>query len=557
MNAPNEKSDDTVLAQLQDELMQLRAERTRLRFQLLDANARFAEKERGSDPTALRAEINDLKAEIKQSKVSFRKSLQDRDAIIRSLYSSTSWKVTRPIRALSKGAIAAYRNAARILHYLRASTTTSPAEVRRLEATVQPAPEKPEQIQPDGLEFGHSRLNAREVGPAMLFITHGRGGGTERHVQEMRSSLEAEGIPVYILRSNPKRLGSLEFDKLGLDDAPTLPRFHVPSDVDALAQAIRALKIRHIHVQHLADAGNGAEDFVRKVADVASIQYDVTLHDYMVACPRFTLIGASGVYCGEPEPAACGACLRTLPNNSGGISIEDWREHFGRFLHSARRIFVPDVDVANRMQRYFPHISFTLRPHPTTVGERPQLLKASREKRRVAIVGGINPHKGSKLILECARYAAYHQLPIEFVVIGYIGGYSISKNRADKERPNLTVTGRYADVDLQNLLHEQAPDIAWLPSVGPETFSYTLSSLIEAKLFPVVFDLGAPAQRLKDLNWGSIMPAEYMLSPADAVNFLMQVKPFSPPNNLALSATVSYKRLSSEYYSFEPKFFGD
>jgi hypothetical protein len=160
MNAPNEKPADPVLAQLQEELMQLRAERTRLRFQLLDANARFAEKERGSDPSALRAEIADLKAEIKQSKVSFRKSLQERDAIIRSLYSSTSWKVTRPIRALSKGTIAAYRKVARILHYLRTSATTPPAEAERLEAIVQPAPSKPEQTQFDGLELGHSPMDA-------------------------------------------------------------------------------------------------------------------------------------------------------------------------------------------------------------------------------------------------------------------------------------------------------------------------------------------------------------------------------------------------------------
>jgi O-antigen biosynthesis protein len=368
----------------------------------------------------------------------------------------------------------------------------------------------------------------------------------------MRSSLEAEGIPIYILRSNPKQLGILEFDKFSPDGIPNLPRFHVPSDVDALVQVIRALRIRHIHIQHLADTSNAAGDFVRKVAEAAGLQYDVTLHDYLVACPRFTLIGASGVYCGEPEPIACNACLRTLPNNSGGISIEDWRERFGRFLRSARRIFVPDVDVANRMQRYFPHISFTLRPHPTMIGERPQIMKARREKMKIAIVGGINPHKGSKLILECAQYAAYHRLPIEFVVIGYIGGYSISKNRADNERPNLTVTGRYAEADLQSLLREQAPDIAWLPSVGPETFSYTLSSLIEAKIFPVVFGLGAPAQRLKDLNWGSIMPPEYMLSPADAVSFLLNVSPSPAPDNLASSATVSYNHILSDYYGLEP-----
>lgn len=396
------------------------------------------------------------------------------------------------------------------------------------------------------LDIERLRLRTQANGPAMLFITLGRGGGTERHLEEMQQALEVEGVPSFILRSNPRQPGSLQFDLRGLRDVPNLPSFSVPYEPTLLIETINKLNIKHIHVQHLADAGDGVERMIREAADMAGIQYDVTVHDYMYICPRITLISHSGVYCGEPEPAGCNTCLATLPSIAGNESIEVWREKFRKFLAGARVIYVPSTDVATRMNTYFPQVTFTVRPHVTVLRSRDVKSKAERSERHVAIIGAIGPHKGAALIAECARYALSQQLPIRFIIVGYI-----SDEYKLHTLSNVTITGRYDEGELQHHLAEQAPDIAWFPSVLPETFSYTLSSAIEAGILPVVFDLGTPAERLRALHWGGIMPAEYMLSVPDILQFLLSVKIEPAPQDLAASAHVSYKSVLQDYYDLD------
>ena len=47
--------------------------------------------------------------------------------------------------------------------------------------------------------------------------------------------------------------------------------------------------------------------------------------------------------------------------------------------------------------------------------------------------------------------------------------------------------------------------IGFLPSIWPETFSYVLSELLAFGLYPVVFNLGAQAERLSAAGTGSIL----------------------------------------------------
>jgi glycosyltransferase involved in cell wall biosynthesis len=195
------------------------------------------------------------------------------------------------------------------------------------------------------------------------------------------------------------------------------------------------------------------------------------------------------------------------------------------------------------MNTYFPEVTFTVRQHVTVLQPRDAMPRAERSERHVAIIGAIGPHKGAALLAECARYALAHQLPIKFVIVGYI-----SNEYKLHTLPNVMITGRYAEDELQDLLSEHAPDIAWFPSVLPETFSYTLSSAMEARIFPVVFDLGAPADRLRALHWGGIMPAEYMLSVPDILRFLLTVDIEPAPQDLVDSVHVSYQSMLRDYY---------
>ncbi len=50
--------------------------------------------------------------------------------------------------------------------------------------------------------------------------------------------------------------------------------------------------------------------------------------------------------------------------------------------------------------------------------------------------------------------------------------------------------------------------IAFLPSLWPETFMYTLSAVMASGLYTICFDLGAQASRLQRWGWGQVLPLD-------------------------------------------------
>ena len=62
---------------------------------------------------------------------------------------------------------------------------------------------------------------------------------------------------------------------------------------------------------------------------------------------------------------------------------------------------------------------------------------------------------------------------------------------------NISVLGRYEERELQLLIKRERIDLLFFPALWPETYSYTLSSALEAKLPIVAPLLGAFSERLE------------------------------------------------------------
>jgi len=207
---------------------------------------------------------------------------------------------------------------------------------------------------------------------------------------------------------------------------------------------------------------------------------------------------------------------------------------------------VPDEDVAQRLQKYFFDIKFSIKPHfePSTNGHTfPTNVRTPGEPLRVAILGIIGPHKGSRLLLECARDAANRQLPIEFVIFGYIN------HKAEfRTLPNVTVTGLYKESTIYTLLKEHQCHISFFPAVWPETYSYTLSIAMKANLLPVAFDFGAISHRIKQLGWGKLLELELMKKPDLVNDALLSTYPFALPSLPNWSQHYLYPDFINDYY---------
>ncbi|MFB9971373.1 FkbM family methyltransferase [Pseudoroseomonas cervicalis] len=240
-----------------------------------------------------------------------------------------------------------------------------------------------------------ARMGARAGGGGVLMVTHDWGGGTERHVRDLSALLEAEGIPAFTLRPAPDSPGLLKLDDPLGREMVNLRPYSVARDLPRFAEALRRLKLRLVHIHHLAGMPEAAADFLRLACARAGLAYDVTLHDYMAACPRITMIDRGGVYCGEPALESCERCIARDGSPFGHPSVWEWRERFGRLLRGARRRYVPDADVAERLGRHFPGLGFTLRPHPEpALPERP--ATATAPPRGGAACGGDRRHRAAQ-----------------------------------------------------------------------------------------------------------------------------------------------------------------
>ena len=47
----------------------------------------------------------------------------------------------------------------------------------------------------------------------------------------------------------------------------------------------------------------------------------------------------------------------------------------------------------------------------------------------------------------------------------------------------------------------------------PETYSYALSIALRNRIFPVCFDIGAPARRIRHAGFGRVLPYELVFDP--------------------------------------------
>jgi GT2 family glycosyltransferase len=341
------------------------------------------------------------------------------------------------------------------------------------------------------------RLRAVE-GRFVLLVTLALAGGVDRVVAERCRRLRAQGSFPLVLR--PAAAGDSGNCELWTDAVATSHlRYRIPENLAELTALLGGLRLDGIEIHHFLHLDPRVIDAVRGLGR----PYEVFVHDYAWICPRITLIDGSGRYCGEPAVAVCKACVQRHGSHLGeSIAVPALRQRSARWLRDARRVIAPSEDAAARLGRHFPGLAVEQQPH-TEISRSPPLSPRVAQGRplRVALIGGLGAHKGYRVLLACARDARARRLPLEFIVIGY------TENNAQLEKTGkVFVTGHYSDGEVAHLLRREQPDLAFIPSVWPETWCFALDHALQARLPVVAFNLGAIAERLRAHEAGLLLP---------------------------------------------------
>lgn len=338
----------------------------------------------------------------------------------------------------------------------------------------------------------------------VLLVSHIRGGGTEQHVREEMRRLEAAGYGVFRAVADPRFHDRFDIVGAHVAKMPMLSALHTGLDLQLLQHLADDLAITEVHVHHIMDFGARPASSVTNLLRHLQRPWRVVVHDYFGICPRVNLIDTKGIYCGEPGDSACQTCLQASPTEFGVPDIRAWRADYHEMLAGAQAVVVPDEDVARRLRGYFPDIGFQIRPHDNVMPM--PLLKRPRPGSRilrVGVLGAISAIKGFEKLIDCATDAQLRGLPVEFVVIGY------TENDDRAAQAGITVTGPYDNATVLETIDALDIDVIFLPSVWPETYSYTLSLALRAARPIIVFDVGAAARRIRGLHGHKLVPLHY------------------------------------------------
>jgi GT2 family glycosyltransferase/glycosyltransferase involved in cell wall biosynthesis len=341
---------------------------------------------------------------------------------------------------------------------------------------------------------------------AVALVTHDRGGGVLRHVRARAAAHLAAGDRAILLR--PSRRDGRGVCTVGTEDGESYPNlaFDLPAEGGALLDLLRGAGVRLVELHHFIGHDPSLFDLLRAL----SCPIDVTIHDYAWFCPRITLVTGGDRYCGEPPVTVCADCIADHGARiDEAIAPAELVRRSAAWLSAARSVIAPSFDTARRIERHF-GISAHLGvweaepPRPTppvSPPVSPPVAPAVAPARLVCVPGAISIEKGYNVVLALARHVARAALPLQLVVVGY----SCDDERL-LETGRVRITGPYEPERAVDMLRAQAADMAFLPSIWPETWSYALSEAWQAGLPVVAFDIGAPAERIRMRGGGLLLP---------------------------------------------------
>ena len=379
---------------------------------------------------------------------------------------------------------------------------------------------------------------------SMVFVSHALAGGIVTHIRHLEARLREEGIEVVHLRVGVKDRWSVEVSS-DAPDAPFLPNLP-PTSIhqvgDLLAEFLGWLSPMAIHLHSLVGFDWDAATSLFALVRETGLPYYFTLHDYSVVCHRNDLVLTDGRYCGLPAVDVCRLCVEGDRSYPEALDPAVRRESYDAFLRGATAVFAPSRDIADRLAGAGATYAITVRPHEEEPLEVPVLATASApESVIVVVVGAIGAHKGSQVLLSLARDAQIRDLPIRFHLVGYSDVTEALKGAGVEE------TGRYRDdAEAARLVAALGPSCILLPSIWPETFCYTLSLAFRLGVPPVVFDLGAQAERVKRAGFGFVLPPASVADPSGLNDRLLSL-PYAT-QQVEAQRTVLYPTVLGDYY---------
>ncbi len=323
-----------------------------------------------------------------------------------------------------------------------------------------------------------------------VYLAHDMGGGAEHWLKQRIQIDASNGLASVVLRVGGSFRWQLEVHAQDRTTEKPATTAVGTMDIDAIAWLLSLLPSRIL----IYSCGVGDPDPATLPDTLLSLlssndRLEVLFHDWFPISPSYTLLDDDGVYRGPVTAARTNSAHQTRRADGKPVSLMDWQESWGRLLERAEKIRVFSADGLTQVTTTWPHITpdrIHVASHDisnlTSLAASPKPLNNSSIV--IGVLGNLNEHKGVKVVADLSRKLYKCKSSAKIVVIGNV-------DPAHPLPTHVQVHGAYSVPEIPNLIATYGISHWLIPSIWPETFSYTTQEALATGLPVYAFDLGA------------------------------------------------------------------
>ncbi|MBY6117308.1 glycosyltransferase [Mameliella alba] len=345
------------------------------------------------------------------------------------------------------------------------------------------------------LALGLAEVEQTRRGPLPVYLAHSMGGGAEVDLQRRIAAdldrvgaafvIRIGGVFRFTLELHGRRAdGSAGITAGGTAQAPLIAQLLAPVSQRQVIYACGVGDPDPITLPDLLLSLRGAGDGL-----------EVLIHDYFPLSPTPSLLEAGETWKGLPDPQTASARHATRRPDGAGVPLSRWRADWGRLVYAADRVTCFSEASAALIRQAYAGARVEVHPHALHVPV-PAIPRPAGGP-VIGILGSLAPHKGAGVAQALSR--ALKPGDPGVVLLGEIDPAYRLHRPARRH-------GRYAVEDLPGLVARYGITCWFIPSVWPETFSFTTHEALATGLPVMVFDLGAQADAVRAHGGGAVLP---------------------------------------------------
>jgi len=341
---------------------------------------------------------------------------------------------------------------------------------------------------------------------SFLFFDHNLGGGANHYLDDKIKDIQTndEKSVIFLIRYDFQNEKGFLIETIYQKEVLK----YYAETFDELKSFLGLMSYNEIFINSLVSYNNIQDmlEFILTIKEFNKAKLIVPIHDYFPVCPNYNLLNENYTYCNIPTD--CNDCINCLIKNSGEfkifeqtIDIKQWRKNWSIFLEKADEILCFSTSSKNIVKKAYNDLDITINVIPHDINSKYDKIYDANLKNKkqkiIGILGGINIPKGALIVKELVEFIEKNNLNIKVVLIGNISEKINS--------PVFYETGRYKPEELPELVKKLGITEFLIPSICPETYSYTTDEIMQLGYPLSVFDIGAPVERVKKYENGNII----------------------------------------------------